>query len=354
MHIFGFLGHLPFWPQLFAWLLLVVAVSAVIAKACDYFEGAADHLGRHLPPGIKGATVNAAGSSMPELLSAVALLFFLQSVDAFGAGIALTAGSAVFNSVFIPLCVVIAVMGTFRMGRMAWAAQKSEITITKSALIRDGAALMIAEIVLIFLLNKEILTWKDGALLVGLYVPYVVYMWWQSRGHKNKEVDDDEAEHTTLSAWGILAASIGILVIACHALAESVIGTADLFGVNAFITAIFLGAAASSVPDTILSVKDARKGNEDDAIANAVGSNTFDICIALGLPLMAYGLINGPVEMPAHNGIQTLRIGLVLITGTVLALFLLPKAIKRWHAFALGALYLGWVGFALNAEFGWF
>ncbi len=336
-----------------AWLVVLLVVAFIISKACNYFEGAADYLGRHFPPGVKGATVNAAGSSMPELLSAVALLFFLHSADSFGAGIALTAGSAIFNSVFIPLCVVVAVMVSFRLGVVVWAAQRKEITLCKASIIRDGTALIVSEIVLILLLSKTMLTWVDGAILVGLYIPYVFYMWWQSRNHRNVGVDEENQKFTPMSAWGVLLISVAILVVACHALAESVIGTANMFGVNPFITAIFLGAAASSVPDTILSVKDARKGKEDDAIANAVGSNTFDICIALGLPLMVYGLMYGPVEMPSHDGIQVLRIALVFITVSVLALFLIPKRVKLWHAYCLGLLYLGWIFFAMNAEFRW-
>lgn len=353
MHILGFVENWSWGMQLSFWLTLFIVVSTVIAKACDHFEGAADHLGRNFPPGIKGATINAAGSSMPELLATFALLFFIVSPDSFGAGIAITAGSAVFNSVFIPLCVVIAVMATFRLGVIAWAAQKGEITISKASLIRDGSALLIAEIALIVLLTKESLSWVDGAILIGIYVPYVLFMWWQAAGHENEE-DDEDAEWTTAGAWGVLLLSIGVLVVACHFLAEGVMGTAAMFEVNPFVTAIFLGAAASSVPDTILSVKDARKGNEDDAISNAVGSNTFDICVALGLPLMLYGLIYGEVQMPAHDGIQALRIGLVVITGAVLALFLIPNVIKKWHAWALGGLYVAWTLFALNSEFNWF
>ena len=43
---------------------------------------------------------------------------------------------------------------------------------------------------------------------------------------------------------------------------------------------VIIAAAATSVPDTILSIKDARKGNYNDAISNALGSNIFDICFA--------------------------------------------------------------------------
>ena len=43
------------------------------------------------------------------------------------------------------------------------------------------------------------------------------------------------------------------------------------------VVVIIIAVAANSVPDTILSVKDAIKGNYNDAISNAIGSNVFDI-----------------------------------------------------------------------------
>ena len=61
--------------------------------------------------------------------------------------------------------------------------------------------------------------------------------------------------------------------------------------------ALNLASAASSFPDTIISIKDAKKGNYDDAISNALGSNIFDVCFALGFPLFIFTLINGPIVM---------------------------------------------------------
>ena len=57
----------------------------------------------------------------------------------------------------------------------------------------------------------------------------------------------------------------------------------------------FIAAVASSIPDTILSFYDAKKGQFDDAFSNAFGSNIFDICIGLGLPVFIYTLLNGDI-----------------------------------------------------------
>ena len=97
--------------------VVVLLSSYVLAKSCNAFEGASDFLGRNLPAGIKGATINAVGSSLPELFTTLALLFFIGGAEVFGAGVAVTAGSAVFNSEIIPFLCIVAVMApaTFRL-----------------------------------------------------------------------------------------------------------------------------------------------------------------------------------------------------------------------------------------------
>jgi cation:H+ antiporter len=48
-------------------------------------------------------------------------------------------------------------------------------------------------------------------------------------------------------------------------------------------------AAATSVPDALASLAAARRGEASLAVANAIGSNTFDILICIGLPIAIIG-----------------------------------------------------------------
>lgn len=381
--------------KLLEFLLLIVTValsSYVLAKSCNSFEGAADWLGRKLPPGVKGATINAVGSSLPELFTTIALLFFIGGNEVFGAGIAVTAGSAVFNSDIIPcLCIIVVTAPALarlmvRVGTLGFLRLKKEwhttdsFEIDKPALIRDGIAVLIAEAVLIILLGKSTLTWTDGAILMAIYLPYVALMAWQSS--KYPVIQDSEVSHHIAHVekqpvtralmnfdfnslyfggahyesskahrpWIVLLSSILVISGACYILGETIIKSAELLGVHAIVTALFLGAAASSVPDTILSVKDSMKGNHNDAISNAVGSNTFDICVALGFPLFLYGLTEGTIPMPEHDSVLGLRIALVVVTAVILGTFLLPKKVKFWQAVVLALLYIVWTVYILATE----
>jgi len=93
---------------------------------------------------------------------------------------------------------------------------------------------------------------------------------------------------------------------------------------------IFL-AAGTSVPDAIGSIVVAKMGKGDMAVANAVGSNTFDILLGLGGPWLARTLIDGEpikIEESVTKKLQE--------TVIILALCLVSYiAIVRYHNWTL-------------------
>ncbi len=365
-------------PLIFA-LIIVVVASIAIMFACDSFDDASSYLGRNMAPGVKGATINAIGSSMPELMTAMFLLFLYADKDGFAAGIATTAGSAIFNAVVIPALCIFAVRyrGVVKMGPNGPIREKvKEIFVSKRSILRDGFFLLMAEGVLILFLGNNKMTWWMGAVMLGVYGIYFIFLARGFGDSDDEEADDDEEEeeesgdgapsflksqltfdinnkqlagrkYTTGSAWTVLSLATIIIAIACYGLAVAVINSAEALGVPAYFTALVFAAAATSVPDTILSVKDAVRGEYDDAIGNAVGSNTFDITVALGLPLFLYAILYGDVTVMSAEETQVLRIVLFAVTVVVLSLLLLSRRLTVTTAYILIAIYIGWMGFVL-------
>ncbi len=348
-------------PGLSALAILAVAM-VTIWKACDFFDQGSTFVGRNMPPGVRGPTINAIGSSLPELFTASCLLFLFKDEDGFSAGIATCAGSAVFNIVIIPALCILAVVWKTK--------QALHITLDRPTIIRDGIFLIAAELMLITFLSDSVLTWWMGGTLVLAYGCYFWYLMAQNRQHREiklaptdlgyvvgvttyriermKDDDSDDPDMTTAKAWSYLAASSVVIGIACYGLSWSVIELAHWWSVPTFLTAVVFGAAATSVPDTVLSLKDALRGDYDDAVANAVGSNIFDITVCLGLPLFIYGLIYGDVSMSSSGGaanVQVLRIGLIVISLTVIAMFLKFTRLRARHGVALLVLFGGWLAF---------
>ena len=379
--------------QLLMSLGMVAGAMYVIKYACDSFEDSSKYLGRtvyKMKPGVRGATIEAIASSLPELFTTTFLLFVYNDMDGFSAGIATCALSAVFNAPVIPAVCIIAVTSKGVNGTPI-----DRVSLLRSTLLRDGFFFLLAEVALIFFLGATTLAWWMGAALIGIYVVYFGVLM-RGVGGEDDDDDDDEdededddeergflgklvtfdfngliyggADLTKGSAWVVLTCATLTIAVACYFLAEAVMLSAQALDVPAYFTAVILGAAATSVPDTFISYGDAMDGDYDDAVSIAVGSNIFDICVALGLPLLAYGLIYGDVTLvgdaAGSANVQELRFALIVTTVLILGIFLTGSGSKNEDGEAqvdvgsargwlLGSLYIFWTAFIIGRAMDW-
>ncbi len=352
-------------------IILIIVSCIIIWKASDGFDVASEYLGRNLGEGVKGATINAIGSSMPELFTTLLFLFIYQDDQGFASGIGTSSGSAIFNAIVIPAAVIIAI--TFTL--------KTTITLSKKVILRDGISLIIAELVLIYLIGEGILIWEHGVFLLFLYVVYIALLFaTMKKGDKKLNIEDDEDEETgsrlsallkldletaligdkplnMFNAWTLLLVSMFVIGAACFLLVHSCELFGSATGIPLYFVSVIIASAATSVPDTILSIRDAKKGNYDDALSNAIGSNVFDICFALGFPLLLFTLLYNRDIVLSEQVIQDitfLQVLLLLMTIITILIFIIGKTLGKMKAFILLSMYVLFVGFivarSLNAD----
>jgi cation:H+ antiporter len=344
-------------------LLLIVFCCVIIWRASDGFETASNYLGRNLSDGARGATINAIGSSTPELFTTFFFFFYYfyfigdaeKANDGFAGGIGTTAGSAIFNGMIIPAVVILAVI---------FAGLARRVTVSRKVIVRDGLSLIFAEICLILLISGTTLYWYHGLILMSLYSIYAIVIF-TTMSKKEVPVDEDEFyENETgrnwrqvitlnlaplvvskrinrTNAWALLLTATMVIGAACFLLVLSCELSAQALGINTYFVAVILASAATSVPDTILSYRDAMKGEYDDAVANALGSNIFDVCFALGLPLFVFTLIHGPLEMNPNvvDDITELRVLLVVLTVVAFVIYLWGNTLGKLKAVLLLGIY---------------
>lgn len=351
---------------MFLALFGILVSMLIIWRACDGFESATGYLGRNLSDGVRGATFNAIGSSLPELLATSAALLLYADKEGFAFGIGTTAGSAIFNSAVIPALVI---------GTVIFAGLASRVNVSRKVVLRDGLSLIACEFLLIYLLTATELYWWHGAMLCGAYLTYVAIV----LGTMTKAVPEpyeDEPEEannrlsslgvlnlrhallgestlTTRSAWGLLVVATAFIGGACHILVESCFYLGEALEIKTYFVAVILAAAATSVPDTIISIKDAKAGEYDDAVANALGSNIFDICFCLGLPLLVFCLWTGEtISVGGDTGnVAELRVLLLAMTGVVF-LVMLKSSLGLLSSFVLLSLYGGFITFIVVRAYG--
>lgn len=352
-------------------LLGVIVSMLIIWRACDAFEDSSEFLGRNLSEGVRGATINAIGSSLPELLATSLALLFYANTEGFAFGIGTTAGSAIFNSAIIPGLVILMVTLT---------GVTAAVVVSRKVILRDGLFLLGAEALLIYLLSKGTVSWVHGLVLIGFYLVYITYMLTSMKktdpGKEEEEEEPDESgilpsicwsfftldltslllrgkEITTSRAWILIGSATLVIAFACWILVEACYGLGSALGIRTYFIAVILAAAATSVPDTILSLKDAKKGNYDDAVANALGSNIFDICICLGLPLFLYCIFTGntiSLGIEDQGSIAELRVLLFLLTGLLVFIFL-SNPLSKLDGFVMLGIYAVFVIYIIARVF---
>jgi len=367
--------------------LVVLLCCLIIWRASDAFEESSELIGENLSDGVRGATINAIGSSMPELFTTIFFLLVLQDTENFSGGLGTTAGSAIFNGMIIPAVVILAVIG---------AGVVKSIEVSKKVLIRDGISLLVAEAVLIFLIGGATLRWYHGLILMLLYVAYIVIMFStmsapsdDSGEEEDDDVDDDDEspssrlmalltlniqyalykdeELTKGKAWvqlivsmTVIGAACLLLVVACQWMGADTFtipyfGEFSGFGIPVIFVSVVIASAATSVPDTILSIRDAKAGNYDDAVSNAIGSNIFDVCFALGLPLFLYTLVYGDITMTEEIVVYSseLRILLFILTSIAVVIYLFGKTMGRLKAYLLLSIYAIFTLYIVGRSMDW-
>lgn len=342
-------------------LMLLLVCSWIIAKASNWFEVATDYLGRNMRDGVKGVTLNAIGSSFPEFMTTVFFLVLATKETLprdLSASIGGNTGSAIFNSIVIPMLVILVVL---LLGG-------KRFNVSNKVILRDGIFLILAELLLLIVLSGSEITHWHGWILTAFYLVYIAYTLLSMQKSERNEVHGSELEQQehenwyekyvfksfqgkTFRSWQILGLAVLVLSVACAGLVEGCLIVAKAIHINPLFVALILVAAASSVPDTIISMKDARKGNHNDALSNVLGSNIFDITISMGLPLALYLSLTGqriPFETEGSTLID-IRVMLLVVTVLTLFIYLLSKNIRLEQVFLFGLLYAIFILYTIGA-----
>lgn len=292
------------------WLACIVPLVVgfyMLVKAADAFVDAAGRLAVRLgiPPLVVGLTVVALGTSAPE----AAISISSSLAQAGEMTIANVLGSNILN--------VLVIMGV--------TALVAEVPIARATLRREiPFALGVTTLMVVLCLHDGMLGRVDALVLLALLGAYIVYLVRTTRAFAvaaeagdgvDKSADMDV--QASVGAIEVAGASSGFLVlksaIAIAAIAlganlavSGATGLAELIGLSERVVGLTVVALGTSLPELVTSVTAARKGQNDVAIGNVVGSCVFNVLFVLGvsgavapIPFAATLLVDGVVAIAA-------------------------------------------------------
>lgn len=311
-----------------AWYVaLAVVGTAVVWRASDLLEASSDRLAAHygLPAIVQGAILVAVGSSFPELTTAIVAPLLHGE---FELGVGAIIGSAIFNVLVIPALATLAGDGALTTGR--------------DLVYKDAQFYIIAVAVFSLMCSFAVIYYpieggSAGTITPGLaLIPvgtYLLYLFVQYQD----TVEHDPPTAGSIDAarqWTVLAASLVLIVIGVEALVRSAIGLGDAFGTPSFVWGLTVVAAATSLPDAFVSVTAAQREHDTMSIANVLGSNIFDLLVAVpaGVIVAGAATLEFGVAVP-------LVAFLTLATVALFALLRTEFELARREAWVLLGLY---------------
>ena len=315
-------------------IVLAAVGTAIVWKGSGWLEDAADRLavGYGLPAAVQGAIVAAAGSSMPELVSV--LLSTLVHGE-FELGVGAIVGSAVFNLLVIPGIAVLIDDG---------------LETTRDLVYKEALFYMLAVATLLLTFSLAVVYYPHDAgelggtvtrplalFPLGLYAFYVFTQYLDAADH-----DDESDEQVDLPrTWIRFGLGLALIVVGVEALVRAAIDLGDAFGTPAFLWGMTVVAAGSSFPDAFVSVAAAQSDRPTVTLANVLGSNVFDLLVAVPTGILVAGALT--IEF-AH--VAPMMGFLVLSTVVVLAGMRTEMRLSRreaWLLLALYAVFVAWL-----------
>jgi cation:H+ antiporter len=312
---------------------LIVVSTLVIWKGSEYFERAAERLSRHygLPIAVHGAVVVAVGSSFPEISSIV-----ISTVihGEFSLGVGAIVGSAIFNLLVIP----------------GLSAIFSENLDSSRSLVHRDTQFYIISVLLLFVVFALGATYVPGGtnraailtpqLAILLLITYAVYLFLHQQdasGH----VGDDATDISPLREWGVLLVALLVIAVGVEGIVRAALSLGEAFGTPSFLWGLTVIAAATSLPDAFVSVRAAKGGDSVTSLTNVLGSNTFNLLVAIpvGVLLAGSATIDFLVAVPTMGFLGLATLVFIVFTRTDLEL----TDLEAYGFLGLYAVFLVWI-----------
>ena len=261
--------------MLFAQIGILIAGFIFLVKGADFFVDGSSAIAKafKIPSVVIGLTIVSFGTSLPEL--AVSVTSALQGLD--GISFGNVVGSNIVNLMLVAGLTAII----------------SPMKLEKSLMQKDFPFSILVAAVLLMLLadtfftgaETDFISRADGIILLLFFCIFMYSIVSYTISSQQGECED-KSEKPAAPVWK--SAIITILGLAGvisggQAVVKSATYIAKAAGMSDTLIGLTVIAFGTSLPELVTSIVAARKGENDIAIGNVVGSNIFNILFILGV-----------------------------------------------------------------------
>lgn len=337
-------------------IVLLVVGFVLLIKGADIFVGGASKTAEifRVPKMLIGLTIVAFGTSAPELA---------VSISALASGSTDMVLGNVIGSCILNILLILGLTAVIHPIEIYSDTVRKELPLTM--LISTVLAVLFLDVALAGGMTNEI-TREDGIVILLFFLIFLYYLVVMAKrkdgkssaaekvatektnqkkvAAKNTKVTKQQSPKKGLLKQIVLIV-LGLvgLVLGSQMVVDNASAIAATLGMSERLIGMTIVALGTSLPELVTSVTAARKRESALAVGNIIGSNIFNICIVLGVPVVLFGTVT--------QGSFPL-IDLVMLVGSSILLFFFAKSqykISRVEGALMLTAFVAYYGFILLA-----
>lgn len=301
--------------EVLGYIALFIVSIGILVKSSDWFVDSAEEIGLSfgISPFIIGVTIVAFGTSLPELAASVAAVLAGNTEIVIGNVV----GSNVAN-----ICLVLGIVAVL----------SKSIKMDTRIIDLDMPILFASTFLLYFVVSDQKVVWWEGIfLLIGLVI-FLANSFGPTE--PSGALDEEKEDKTTVKprTYAMLVVG-GIFVwLSATMVITAIQFLSEYAGISSEIIAVTFVAIGTSLPEIVVSITAARKGNAAMAIGNVLGSNIFNTFAVMGIPALISTLV-------IPDTIMSFGMPFMIVVTLLFTVITITSKITRWEGYIFLLLY---------------
>lgn len=290
-------------------IVLLIVGFILLIKGADIFVDGASSTAENFKVSkmLIGLTIVAFGTSAPE---------FAVSMSALASGSTDMVLGNVIGSCVLNILLILGIAALIRPIRIKDNTVRKELPL----------CMLISTLLAVLFLDMSLgngsenqITRADAIVILLFFTVFLYYL--ITLAMQKKEKKEKFAPKYKLGK-SLIFVAIGLvgIIAGSELVVDSASNIATALGLSERVIALTIIAFGTSLPELVTTIVASKKGEQDLVVGNIIGSNIFNICVVLGIPVAIFGTITpGSFQM----------VDIVMLVASAVLLFIFAVSTKR-------------------------
>lgn len=303
----------------------------LLIKGADVFVDGASNTAQNFKVSkmLIGLTIIAFGTSAPELA---------VSISALASGSTDMVLGNVIGSCILNILLILGVAAVIRPIKIKANTVRKELPLCM--LISTLLAVLFLDVALMSG-TENVFSRSDAIVVLLFFLVFLYYLITLARHNKENKVKEEKPEMKLGKSLLFVLLGLAGIIIGGEMVVQNCTAIATAIGWSERLISLTVIAFGTSLPELVTTVVAARRGEQDLVVGNIIGSNIFNICIVLGVPVALFGSVS-------PESFQMIDIIMLVASAVLLFIFATTrKKITRAEGIAMLVTFVAYYGIVI-------